>query len=151
MGKTPSDLRRVQERMRAGAVSMHGFLGTDKRPLARILQEDDATVRALGLTHSQIAERLAHFTEIALRGYGTPMKEGDFEVVIKEVRGRVQCPFGDLGHFRKGEVRLTDLKTGKTLLWSPLVVHMIGEHGFYEGERALYRVEPEEAKEVLGL
>ena len=144
-------LRAAEKRMKPGVISLHGFLGPDKRPLEDILADDDSAVRRLGLTHEQIAERLAHFTHLALSGYGTPMREGPFEVVAHEERGFVRSPFGELSRFRKGEIRLTNLSAGDTLTWTPLLVHMIRNHGFYEGIGAVYRLEPETVKRVLGL
>lgn len=150
MERSQFDPATVMARMRPGAVSLRGFLGDDARDLAEILREDDETVHALGLTHAQIAETLDEFTALAASGYGTPRREGPFEVVIEEARGFVPCPFGDPGRFRKGEVRLTSQDTGETLVWTPLLVHMIAAHGFYEGKGSPYRLEPETAKRVLG-
>ncbi|MFH0964395.1 MAG: hypothetical protein V2A58_10335 [Planctomycetota bacterium] len=148
----PSDfLRDVEKRMKPGVISLRGFLGDDARPLEEILAADDAAIRRLGLTHERIAERLAHFTHLALAGYGTPMREADFEVVADEARGYVRSPFGDLQRFRKGEIRLTNLATGDTLTWTPLLVHMIRNHGFYEGKGAVYRLDPDKVKRVLQL
>ena len=70
---------------------------------------------------------------------------------MREARGFARCPFGDPRHVRKGEVQLTNTVTGETLLWTPLSVHMIEAHGFYEGKGSHYRVEPEEAARILGL
>jgi len=140
----------VMARMRPGAVSLRGFLGDDTRDLATILREDDEAVRALGLTHAQIADALGKLTALAASGYGTPRRDGPFEVVIEEARGFVPCPFGDPSRSRKGEVRLTNRDTGATLVWTPLLVHMIAAHGFYEGRGSHYRLEPETLKRVLG-
>ena len=151
MERSQFDPATVLARMRPGAVSLRGFLGDDPRNLAEILREDDEAVRALGLTHAQITETLEELTILAASGYGTPRREGCFEVVIEEARGFVRCPFGDPGRFRKGEVRLTNQDTGETLVWTPLIVHMIAAHGFYEGKGSPYRLEPETVKRVLGL
>ena len=137
--------------MRPGVVSLHGFLGDDPRSLREILDEDDALVRRLGISHAEIAERLGHFMDLALSGFGAAMREGDFEVVIHEVKGAMECPFGDLGRFRKGEIQLANLKTGEALTFTPLQVHLIGEHGFYEGKGSPYRLDPEAVASVLGL
>ena len=145
------DLRRVQERMQPGVITLDGFLGDDTRDLAEIISEDDQAVRALGITHQQIAERLAHFTALAYSGYGTPRRENDFEAVVSDTRGWLRCPFGHRGRFRKGEVRLRNLHRGEILVWTPIQVHLIAEHGFYEGKGGHYRMEPEQAKKMFEL
>jgi len=149
--KETTSLRRVEKRLRPGVVSLHGFIGDDKRRLHEILDADNATVERLGLTHRSIADRLNHFTRLAMSGYGTPKRQGDFEAVVTETRGWLGCPFGDQGVFRKGEIALTNLTTGRTLLWTPLLVHLIGVHGFYEGKGSRYRIDPEDARTVLEL
>ena len=55
--------------------------------------------------------------------------------------GRIPCPFGD-GSFQKGEITLTHTPTGETLHFTPLTVHLIAVHGFYEGRSSPYRIEP---------
>ena len=52
--KQVPDWQRVQANLRPGAVTLQGFLGDDGRDLVQIIDEDDATVRRLGLTHAQI-------------------------------------------------------------------------------------------------
>ena len=145
-------LRHVRSRMKPGVLTLHGFLGSDRRSLEEMLREDDALVARLGLTHDVIARRLRHFTDLALQGFGTPIREGEFEVVIHEPRGGwLECPFGESGRYRKGEVRLKNLRIGQELVWTPLLVHLIGRHGFYEGRGSRYRLDPERVKEVLEL
>jgi len=145
------DFKRIRKRMEPGMMSLHGFLGKDRRKLRDILRADRETVDRLGITHQAIASSLAELTALASSGLGAPRRKGDLVVVMREARGFVRCPFGDPRHVRKGEVQLTNTVSGETLLWTPLSVHMIDAHGFYEGKGSRYRMEPEEAAEVLGL
>ena len=50
MKHTP-DMQRVIERMKPGVLSLHGFLGADRRSLEEILDADASTVAGLGTTH----------------------------------------------------------------------------------------------------
>ncbi|MHC4591813.1 MAG: hypothetical protein ACYS8L_03845 [Planctomycetota bacterium] len=52
--RQPPLLKMVQDRMRPGLITRDGFLGTDRRQLLEILEEDQNTVSALGLRHEQI-------------------------------------------------------------------------------------------------
>ncbi|HNT37068.1 MAG TPA: hypothetical protein PKH07_18910 [bacterium] len=150
MKDNSSDLESVQMEMQPGVLTLEGFLGTDSRSLAEIVQADDAEVQRLGLTHERIAERLTQLTQMALQGFGTPQKGDEFSVVCSEaIGGWVRCPFRDKGRFRKGEIVLTDKNSGRMLTWTPLSVHLIEEHGFYQGRGSHYRLEPSLLKEML--
>lgn len=142
----------VQGRMRAGLITRDGFLGTDRRSLAEILDGDHNAVNKLGLTHRQIADRMAYLTEAGSKGLGTTVTvDEDYEVRVDAVRGLMPCPWEHKGLYPKVNVFLRDLRTGTELVWTALQVHMIGEHGFYEGRGSAFRIEPAQAKEALGL
>lgn len=144
------DFESVQRRMQPGILALEGFLGTDSRSLEEILSADDNEVRRLGLTHEGIARRLSELTTMALRGYGTPQLGENFSIVCSEaIGGWVRCPFGDRGRFRKGEIVWTHTPSGRTLVWTPLSVHLIEKHGFYQGRGSRYRLEPLALKEIL--
>jgi hypothetical protein len=150
--KQAPELREVQHRMQAGHITRDGFLGTDRRPLSQILEEDANTVNRLGLTHRQIAERMAHFTEAGKAGLGTTvLVEEHYEVRVEAVRGMLPCPWGHRGLYPKINVFLENTQAGREMVWTALTVHLVGEHGFYEGRGSPFRIEPEDAKEALGL
>jgi hypothetical protein len=48
-------------------------------------------------------------------------------------------------------VFLTNLRTGDEMVWTALNVHLIREHGFYEGRGSPFRIDPAQAKRALGL
>jgi hypothetical protein len=127
-----------------------GFLGDDARPLGEILDADAATVAELRLTHAALANRLARVLRLAMGAMGASVEiEGtDLAAVYRESMGRIPCPFGD-GVHAKGEVELTDRNTGEVLQFTPLSVHMIAEHGFYQGRGLRYRLEPAEIARLL--
>jgi hypothetical protein len=150
--RQPPELQKAEDRMAAGLISRDGFLGSDRRPLVQILAEDENTVNSLGLTHARIAERMAWFGRMGRPGLGTTVTVEDrWEVRVQTVRGLLPCPWGHEGMYPKTNVFLRKLDTGETLVWTDLSVHMIGEHGFYEGRGSGFRVEPEKAARVLGL
>ena len=49
----------------------------------------------------------------------------------------------------KTHVKLEKLGTGEALIWSDLKIHLIEEHGFYQGRESPYRVDLTEAKRIL--
>ncbi len=150
--RQPPELRNIQARMTPGLITRDGFLGSDRRPLAQILDEDANTVTELGLTHRRIADRMDYFTEAGRKGLGTTVTVDDyFEVRVETVRGQLPCPWGHKGLFPKRNVFLLNLQTGDELLWTGLSVHLIGEHGFYEGKHSTFRIDPLTAKRALGI
>jgi hypothetical protein len=127
-----------------------GFLGYDPRKLIEILTEDQGTVNSLGLSHGIIAERLKVITEEARDGWGDPVVvEDKFEVEVHEARGKIPCPWGHPGLYPKTHVKLEKIGTGEALIWSDLAIHLIGEHGFYQGRGSPYRLDPSEIKRIL--
>jgi len=150
--KQSPELDRVEQNMRPMYLCAEGFLGRDPRKLIEILTEDQGTVNSLGLNHEAIAQRLMSITERARDGWGDPVVvEGRFEVEVHEARGKIPCPWGHPGLYRKTHVKLENRGTGETLVWSDLAIHLIEEHGFYQGRGSPYRLEPSEVKRILEL
>ncbi len=150
MKQSPQD-KTITQRMQPGVYSRDGFLGEDSRPLADILDTDRSVVEALGVTHQRLSQRMAEVLMQAMAGCGAPVKIGEhLTAVYREAMGRIPCPFGD-GLHAKGQVELTDGRTGKILTFTPLSVHMAGEHGFYQGRGSRYRLEPAELCEIFDL
>lgn len=149
--KLSPELARVQARMAPGVLTLHGFLGTDRRNLADILEADSREVARLGLTHARIADQLQVFLDRARDGLGTEVVYGDHRLRHHGARGRVPCPWGHPGIYEKGDVHLTRVATGESIIFSELQVHLIREHGFYEGRGSPYRLDPAALKRILGL
>jgi len=151
MKRTP-DEERVLERMAPGVLSRDGFLGADPRPLNEILATDQAEVDGLGVTHAAIAARLRAVLLAARDAFGrsVPVGEG-LSAVYHEAMGRIPSPWPGEGVFPKGEIELADQRSGHTICYTPLSVHLIEAHGFYEGRGSRYRLEPSEICRMLGL
>lgn len=151
MKKTPYD-QRVLQRMAPGALCGDGFLGDDPRDLADILAADDAAVAAAGATHERIAAGLGGWLGRAIAELGRPVQlTARVTAVWREGMGRIPSPWPGEGVFPKGELELTDGSIGLTMRLTHLSVHLIAEHGFYQGRGSRYRLEPADLAELLGL
>jgi hypothetical protein len=152
MKLSPQD-QKITERMQPGVLSSEGFFGTDNRVLGEILQADQSAVEAAETSHEQIAEAMGEILDKAMACYGTPVTVGDsLQARYIEAMGRIPCPFGGEGEvFAKGEIELTDTESGQTVHFTPLSVHMIGKHGFYQGKGSRYRLDPGQLAGMLGL
>jgi hypothetical protein len=148
--KQTVQLDRAQERMKPGIITRNGFLGNDRRKLIEILLEDEAKVKRLDLTHSDIAHRMIELRDAGMKGLGEFMTvEPHYEVRVDSVRGKLPCPFGDPGIYPKTNTTVRNLELDKEITFTDLNIHMILAHGFYEGEGATFRLEPEELVEIL--
>jgi len=148
--KQSPTLDMIQHNMRPMRLCQWGFMGSDPRKLVEILTDDQGAVNALGLTHEIIAGRLREITEQAREGLGDAIVVDEkFEVEVHEARGKIPCPWGHPGLYFKTHVKLVKIRTGETLLWSDLAIHLIEEHGFYQGRGSPYRLDPSAVKRVL--
>ncbi len=149
MKQTPQD-ERIVANMQPGVLCREGFLGTDSRDLAEIISTDDAQVRRMGLSHKQLADTLGRVCRAAMATYGTPTSVGEnLEAVCRPARGVMPCPWAHGETFAKGEIQLTNTRTGLTIVFTALSVHLIESHGFYQGGGSRYRIEPADAAKLL--
>lgn len=148
--KESPQLKKAEANMRPGVISLDGFLGNDPRPLVDILVADEGTVRRMGLTHAGIAEKMGFFLKAGMAGLGEFVDvEPHFEVMVQSVRGKLPCPFGDPGLIPKTNVTVINRSNGKQVTYTEFHIHLVGEHGFYEGHGSPYRLDPRLLQEVL--
>lgn len=149
--KQSPQLLQAQARMAPGVLTMDGFLGSDPRDLAEILEDDEGAVRRLGLRHEHFASALQRLTERAVGGFGAPVAEDPFELCAFEAMGVLPCPFGEPGLHPKAVIEARHTGTGERLSWAALQIHLIRAHGFYEGRGSPFRLEPPALARFLGL
>jgi hypothetical protein len=148
--KQTQQLKESQERMKPGVITRDGFLGTDGRNLIDILVEDDAEVKRLDLSHERIAARMKEMREAGKEGLGDFVSvDPHFEVSVDIARGKLPCPFGHRGLVRKSTIRVRNLEQGTEITFTDFNIHMIGEHGFYEGRGSHFRLEPGKLADIL--
>ncbi|MBN2790657.1 MAG: hypothetical protein JXR69_10750 [Candidatus Delongbacteria bacterium] len=148
--KQSPQLKKAEEAMKPGVITGEGFLGKDKRHLIDILIEDDAEVSRSGLSHDIIAEKMKFFKEEGIKGEGLPVCVGDnFEVIVESVRGKLACPFGEPGLISKNNIGVINTKIKQEIHFTDFHIHMIEEHGFYQGKGSPYRISPKELIEIL--
>ncbi|MHC4717206.1 MAG: hypothetical protein ACYS5V_09570 [Planctomycetota bacterium] len=141
----------IVERMAPGVLCREGFLCGDPRPLPEILDTDGAAVERLHLTHELVAERLGALLDVAMEGMGATVEVcGGLSVRYRESMGRIACPWGGCGVFAKGEVELMGPDGPVLARFTPLSVHLIGVHGFYQGRGSRYRIEPASLPGMVG-
>ncbi|HBN96303.1 MAG TPA: hypothetical protein DDZ66_08375 [Firmicutes bacterium] len=147
--KQGPNFKRIEDNMRSGPLAAHQFLGTDTRTLADVILHDQLLLEPLGLTNQDISDRMRYFTDKLADNPGPKNVDHKFRVEREEHKGRILCPFADNVQASKSITRVTNMESGKTVVWSDLNIHLIASHGFYEGYGAPFRVDPAEYAEVL--
>lgn len=148
--KQSPELSIAQSNMAPGAITLYGFLGPDDRNLIDIIIEDEGEVNRLGLSNEQIGRRMEELRDQGLRGLGEFIRvEPHFQVRVETVRGKLPCPFGDPGLHGKTNIQVRNEATGKEVVYSDMQIHLIAEHGFYQGRGSMFRLNPSELAETL--
>jgi len=148
MKMTP-ELKKAMGNMGPGIITAEGFLGSDKRTLSTIIDDDAQLMRRLNIDPPVLAAKMRHFMDEGRKGLGEPVTvDGDWIVKTDEARGYLACPWED-GIFRKVNVTIELKATGETLFYTDLLVHMVEEHGFFEGHGSSFRLDLTAAKRVL--
>ena len=142
---------KLRERFDPGKLSRDGFLGDDTRHIHDIIQADGRILSCLGVNREGIADRLQDFIEEGKKGLETTVDLGEYTVQVRWQRGMIPCPFGERGLHHKIIATVFHKKLGKTFRFSQLNVHMIREHGFFEGKGSLFRLEPRELVRYLDI
>lgn len=150
MKQTPLE-KKIIDNFKPGKITKDGFLGDDIRHVHDIVKEDSLILSQMGIEAETIADRLQYFIDEGKKGLETKVDLGDFTVQISWDRGMLPCPFGEPRLHHKITATLYNKKLDKEITYSQLNVHMIREHGFFEGKGSAFRLEPEELVEVLEL
>jgi hypothetical protein len=167
---TPLNIERIEARMRPGAYSVSGFLDESDH-LVTVVERDSAILARLGFTHREIADHLEFLVRRRsrmeddrtiretvvkdrnqrwVRGY--EVAEGIIASKPSYYLGQQFCPFeirdGTLCEERSSvDFWIYNAVEEKALMFSGLLIHLIGDHHFFEGS-VPYRVDPQEIIEV---
>lgn len=149
MKKSP-DTKKLEEILRSSKLSAVGFLGDDNRSLAEIIDADLAELANTGYSAARLAERMQQITDLAKKALGNWKKiDGALEAKVSEAKGRIPCPWPHSFYSAKRVTTLRNTETSEQINWSDLNIHLIKEHGFFEGKGSPFRLEPEKLIEML--
>jgi hypothetical protein len=151
----------LERRMRPGGFSQGGFLGSGER-LDQVLAADARTLVELGLSGADLTVPLERLLDAAEADRRRRVKEDGSELRIEVFTGFQICPWAPSpnsgqctagGGVRHASVdwRLQNRRTGEQLAGPGLIVHLIRDHGFFEGLESPYRVDPRDLARVLAV
>ena len=142
MKKSPQ-LERLEKVLKCSKFSASGFLGDDKRNLWEIIDADASEVSRAGKTMEEVAARMQELTDRGKAGLGDWVEIGiNLHVQVDDNRGMIPCPWPHHVRCLKRITTVRDPRTKTELRWSELNIHLIKEHGFFEGRGAPFRIEP---------
>ena len=145
-------MKKLEEVLRSGRIVHDGFLGNDSRSLAEIIEADLAMVDRLGQTCESIAQRMLELTEAARPRFGSWTEPQEhIRVRCEDFKGSIICPWPHAGRYLKRITTVHRLDLDKSIQWTDLNMHMIAEHGFFEGKGSFFRLEPEQLTKVIFL
>jgi len=144
MKATAHELR-IMARMKPGIITLNGFLGEDRRNLNDIIHDDAIILDRLGHTSQAIAARLDYFSKLSWESFGEEVLIDEiYQVKTDVVRGKLPCPYGHPGVYRKAVTMLVNISNGLSAQWTSLSIHLIDAHGFFEGKGSPFRLDPED-------
>ena len=151
MKQTPQE-QKIYDNFKPGKITKEGFLGDDTRHIHDIIEEDMHVLDRLGVSQEQVADRLQYFIEEGKKGLETLVDLGDFTTQVIWRRGMLPSPFGDPKRlYHKIVATVFNKKLNKEITYTQLNVHMIRDHGFFEGKGSVFRLEPKDVIEILDI
>jgi hypothetical protein len=175
--KESPQTKHLEEILKSSKIVMGGFLGDDRRSISEIIDTDMAQVAKSGFTLEQIAARMQEITKAAISGLGNwvliPFRDRqpittnvvgttehataeevraathELRTRVEEAKGLMVCPWPHPGRFAKRVTEVQLVNTNEFIMWSDLNIHMIREHGFFEGKSSNFRIEPGELIKII--
>ena len=148
--KESPEMQRLEDTLRRSNITAGGFLGDDRRPLTEIIDYDMAQLSHAGYSPEQVGDRMRQITEKAVTGLGNWIEISEkLQARTTEAKGRIPCPWPHPARFDKRVTEVYNKVYDKHIKWSDLSIHLIAEHGFFEGKNAFFRIEPLELISII--
>ncbi len=151
MKVSPQDQRLIHN-LEPSKFSKDGFLGTDKRRLEEIIDDDLRTLKKAGASKELLVQALKDAYQRAKEAFGAEIEIGkNVKAVFHESMGRIPSPFCKDGLFEKGEAVVTDTAHNISLIITSLGINLIEKHDFFQGRGCRFRIDPLDAVKVFQL
>jgi len=143
-------MHKIMENMKPGVIALHGFLGKDTRNFEEIIDHDAGELERLETDRETLAAKLEEIRDKAMEGLGIYVKLNDtYMAKADSIRGKIPCPFDHPGVYSKTVITIQNLKTDEEMIYTDLGIHLIREHGFFQGTGSLFRMDPEKLHDLL--
>ena len=141
--------KKIEELLGSSRLVADGFLGQDERGLQEIIEADALQLKKIGYSAGQVGERMRELTDAAKPLLGNPVETGGLVVTYEDFKGAIVCPWPHPGRFAKAITTVSRTGSEQIIKWTDLNIHMIAEHGFFEGRGSAFRIEPLELVKII--
>ena len=142
--------QKLEQMLKSSTIVAGGFMGTDTRDVNRIIDADLAVLAGFGITAERLAQRMRMITKKAEPGLATWVKIDDnLRAMTIGAKGALTCPWPHPGRFNKTVTTAEKIDSDKNVRWSDLSIHLIAEHGFFQGKGSTFRLEPDKLIKVI--
>ncbi len=139
----------LNEMLKSSKLVSGGFMGNDVRTFQEIIAADLEILSIRGYTLEQIAERMRELTVLATPYMGIPAERGALKITVEDFPGILVCPWPHPGRFAKRITTVENTELNRSIRWSDLNIHLIEEHGFFEGKGSKFRLEPGDLIDII--
>lgn len=141
--KQSREMEKLESMLRSSQLVAGGFLGDDSRNVSEVIEADRLALEKAGVAAGEVAKQMRKITDVAKKELGRRVMVGDkLQAWVEEAKGVLVCPWPHSGGFAKRITTVRDVETGESVTWSDLNIHLIEEHGFFEGEGSALRLDP---------
>jgi hypothetical protein len=142
--KESPETKKLEQMLQSSKLVAGGFMGNDKRGVYEIIEADDRQLEKLGITKDQLAKKMKQITELTKPQLGNWIEiDENLQAKSDDFKGLLVCPWPHAGRIQKRITTVKNTVNGQTIKWSDLNIHLIEEHGFFEGKGSEFRIEPE--------
>jgi len=148
-----SEVEKFEERLYPNKYSEVGFMGINDK-LLEVYHKDKAYLESVNITCQQIADKLNRII-LEYKEKGEVISSKHFKITDSiYTKGTQTCPFHELDDKDEeipssNDYEITNNKTGEKFWIAELVIHLIRNHGFFEGPGSSYRIDPETIIRIL--
>ena len=139
----------IERDMQPGRLTLEGYLGNDTRSLEAIINADQIVLKDLNYSAYDMGRVMRRITRAGMEAQGEPVVYDGYEVEVTEYMGYMLCPFKDNRKAGKRITDVVDIKTGAHMSWTDIGIHLIKDHGFFQGNGSPFRIEPAQLAEFL--
>ena len=148
--KKTKEQRNLDDVLRAPGFVANNFMGHDARSYEDVIRADLVVISEAGRTLSELVVRMKEITARARLGMEMMVDiDEKLEARVVEARGKIPCPWPHAGQYSKHLVVVQRKDTGATIQWTELNLHLIEAHHFFEGEGALFRLDPKKLMAII--